>query len=155
MSSNGEKVRIGSGAVNQFHGAPTGTTRKSFCCCSLQLTLRANGSNRSRVGIDPVWRNTRFRRVRKDGCINFAIRAKAAKTQETKSGIPVYDGSPSGFFEWEFRTLLKPQSCGDDEERKKLGARVCEGPTGEAFRCAMDIGLTELGKENVVSCSTT
>ncbi len=74
----------------------------------------------------------------------------AAKTQETKSGIPFYDGSPSGFFEWEFRTLLKLQSCADDEERKKLGARVCEGLTGEAFKCAMDIGLTELGKENGV-----
>ena len=75
----------------------------------------------------------------------------AAKTQETKSGIPVYDGSPSGFFEWEFRTLLKLQSCADDEERKRLGSRVCEGLTGEAFKCAMDIGLTELGKENGVS----
>ena len=74
----------------------------------------------------------------------------SAKTQETKSGIPVYDGSPSGFFEWEFRTLLKLQSCADDDERKKLGARVCEGLTGEAFKCAMDIGLTELGKENGV-----
>ena len=74
----------------------------------------------------------------------------AAKTQETKSGIPVYDGSASGFFEWEVRTLLKLQACADDEERKKLGARVCEGLTGEAFKCAMDIGLTELGKENGV-----
>ena len=71
-----------------------------------------------------------------------------AKTQETKSGVPVYDGSASGFFEWEFRTLLKLQACADDEERKKLGARVCEGLTGEAFKCAMDIGLVELGKEN-------
>ena len=58
--------------------------------------------------------------------------------------------SPSGFFEWEFRTLLKLQSCAGDEERKKLGSRVCEGLTGEAFKCAMDIGLTELGKENGV-----
>ena len=74
----------------------------------------------------------------------------AAKTQETKSGIPVYDGSASGFFEWEVRTLLKLQACADDEERKKLGARACEGLTGEAFKCAMDIGLTELGKENGV-----
>ena len=73
-----------------------------------------------------------------------------AKTQETKSGVPVYDGSASGFFEWEFRTLLKLQACADDEERKKLGARVCEGLTGEAFKCAMDIGLIELGKENGV-----
>ena len=73
-----------------------------------------------------------------------------AKTQETKSGVPVYDGSASGFFEWEFRTLLKLQACADDEERKKLGARVCEGLTGEAFKCAMDIGLVELGKENGV-----
>ena len=54
------------------------------------------------------------------------------RTQETKSGVPVYDGSASGFFEWEFRTLLKLQACADDEERKKLGARVCEGLTGEA-----------------------
>ena len=67
------------------------------------------------------------------------------------TGIPVCDGSPSGFLEWEFRTLLQLQSCTDDEERKKLGAQVCEGLTGEAFKCAMDIGLTELGKENGVS----
>ena len=44
--------------------------------------------------------------------------------------------------------LLKLQSCADEDERKKLGARVCEGLTGEAFKCAMDIGLTELGKQD-------
>ena len=28
---------------------------------------------------------------------------------------------------------------------------MCEGLTGEAFKCAMDIGLAELGKENGVA----
>ena len=46
--------------------------------------------------------------------------------------------------------MLKLQFCSDDEERKELGARACEGLTGEAFKCAMDIGLTALGKENGV-----
>ena len=95
-------------------------------------------------------KSTRPLRVRRMASSTLRYERSAAKTQETKSGIPVYDGSPSGFFEWEFRTLLKLQSCADDEERKKLGSRVCEGLTGEAFKCAMDIGLTELGKENGV-----
>ena len=43
-----------------------------------------------------------------------------------------------------------PVLCPDEDERKKLGARVCEGLTGEAFKCAMDIGLTELGKQDGV-----
>ena len=41
----------------------------------------------------------------------------ATLTQETRNGTFIYDGTPSKFHEWEFRTMVKWQSS---EEQKRL-----------------------------------
>ena len=71
------------------------------------------------------------------------------KTQETKSGVPVYDGHPSGFFEWEFRTLARYRST-EKIELWKLASRLVEGLTGEALKVAMAMGHAELSKDTAV-----
>ena len=71
------------------------------------------------------------------------------KSQETKSGVPVYDGSPSGFFEWEFRSMARYHAT-DQTELWKLGSRLVEGLTGEALKVAMVMGHKELSRDTAV-----
>ena len=43
------------------------------------------------------------------------------KAAESKQGAPIYDGLPSGFFEWEFRAMTRYHST-DDSEKWKVKA---------------------------------
>ena len=55
------------------------------------------------------------------------------KVQETNSGVPVNDRSPSGFLERAFRTLARYHST-EETELWKLGGRLVKGLTGEALK---------------------
>ena len=61
---------------------------------------------------------------------------RSYNAQETKSGVPVYDGNAGGFFEWESRTLARYHST-EKTDLWKLGSRLVEGLTGEALKVAM------------------
>lgn len=74
---------------------------------------------------------------------------RSYRAQETKSGIPVHDGSASGYFEGEFRTLARFHST-DKADAWKLGSRLVEGLTGEALKVAMTMGHSELVKDTAV-----
>ena len=63
--------------------------------------------------------------------------------QETKGGVFVYGGTPSRFYEWEFRTSIRLKSC-KDEDKPKTMSKIVESLRGEAALVAMDVGLTEL-----------
>ena len=71
------------------------------------------------------------------------------KAQETKSGVSVYDGIPSGFFEWKFRTLARYHST-EKTELWKLGSWLVEGLAGEALKVAMGMGHKKLNEETAV-----
>jgi hypothetical protein len=45
------------------------------------------------------------------------------KSQESKQGAPVYDGTPAGFFEWEFRVMARYHATDDDDEKWKLASK--------------------------------
>ena len=71
------------------------------------------------------------------------------KAAESKQGAPIYDGTPSGFFEWEFRAMTRYHST-DDSEKWKLASKLTEGLTGESLKIAMSLGITELTKQDGV-----
>ena len=71
------------------------------------------------------------------------------KAAESKQGAPIYDGLPSGFFEWEFRAMTRYHST-DDSEKWKLASKLTEGLTGESLKIAMSLGITELTKQDGV-----
>ena len=79
----------------------------------------------------------------------LCYKQKGYKTQETKSGVPVYHGHPSGFFTWEFRTLARYHST-EKTELWKLASRLVEGLTGQALKVAMAMGHAELNKDTAV-----
>ena len=60
---------------------------------------------------------------------------------ENRAGVPTYDGNPSGFHNWEFRTLMKAKATevgkGAQQIEKVIGAL-----RGDALQCAMDIGIS-------------
>ena len=66
------------------------------------------------------------------------------KSQESKQGAPVYDGTPAGFFEWEFRVMARYHATDDDDE---AGQQITEGLTGESLKVAISLGLVELAKK--------
>ena len=67
----------------------------------------------------------------------------------TKNGFYIYDGKPSGFHEWEFRTMSKYDGC-KDEDKPFLASKVLEGLVEDAFTVAMDFGREELKKADGV-----
>ena len=44
----------------------------------------------------------------------------APKTNESKQGIPIFDGTPSGFYECEFRSMTRYHATEEEEDRWKL-----------------------------------
>ena len=68
---------------------------------------------------------------------------------ETKSGCFIYDGTPTQFHEWEFRTMARYNAC-SEEDRPKLGARILGGLRGDAFMIACDMGQEALGKADAI-----
>ena len=73
----------------------------------------------------------------------------APKTNESKQGIPIFDGTPAGFYEWEFRAMTRYHST-DDEDRWKLASKLCEGLTGESLKVAMALGVDKLSQKGGV-----
>ena len=61
----------------------------------------------------------------------------------TRDGLPVYDGSASGFHDWLFRVEVKWNAAKEDD-KKTVMARVIEGLRGDAKDIARDIGVTDL-----------
>ena len=68
------------------------------------------------------------------------------KTQESK---PIFDGTPSGFYEWEFRVMTRFHST-DGGEKWKLASKKCEGLTGESLKVAMSLGIKNLSQDDEV-----
>ena len=63
------------------------------------------------------------------------------KIATTKSGAYIYDGDPSKFFDWEFRTRLKVKKAGSDFEKYAgVMSEVVEGLQGDAFIVAKEMG---------------
>ena len=73
----------------------------------------------------------------------------APKTNESKQGVPIFDGTPAGFYEWEFRAMTRYQAT-EDTERWKLPSRLCEGLTGESLKVAMSLGVDKLAQNDGV-----
>ena len=64
----------------------------------------------------------------------------------TKSGSYIYDGSPSNYHEWEFRTRLRVRAAGTKDEEKYAEAmsNVVDGLRGDACIVAKECGLSRL-----------
>ena len=65
--------------------------------------------------------------------------------RETRSGVFLFDGQPSLYHEWEFRTLARHHAA-KEEDRKGLGCKILEGLTGDAYLTAYDLGIETLSK---------
>ena len=65
-----------------------------------------------------------------------------------EKGIFQFDGSPSHFHEWEFRTKMKVNGAVEDKDRKLVASKVIEGLFGEALSLAMDLGTEALFEES-------
>ena len=68
---------------------------------------------------------------------------------ETKSGIFIYDGAPSLFAEWAFRTRCRYLSCKEDE-KPQLACKVIEGLHGQAFTLARSFTDSQLVEKDAV-----
>ena len=73
----------------------------------------------------------------------------APKTNESKQGIPIFDGTPAGFYEWEFIAKTRYHST-DDEDKWKPASKLCEGLTGESLKVAMALGVDKLSQNDGV-----
>ena len=62
---------------------------------------------------------------------------------ETRGGVYIFDGTPSKFFEWEFRTQIRSAGAKPDDKLKTL-SMIVEGLRGEASQVAMDLGTAAL-----------
>ena len=74
---------------------------------------------------------------------------------ETRGGIPIFNGDPSHFQEWEFRVRAKIAAQADKDHQKAMTIRLIEGLRGEPFKLAQGIGITELqadgGVDNLIN----
>ena len=78
-------------------------------------------------------------------------RPNDTQAKMTKTGAFIYSGSPSLFYEWEFRTRLKVREAGTDAEKYagKISS-VVEGLRDDAFILAKELGFEAIchpGKE--------
>ena len=80
-----------------------------------------------------------------------SLRARTGDRSEAgfvdKHGTFIFDGTPSQFHEWEFRTRAKYAglvAAGKDDDCKALGARVLEGLRDDAYLVARDFGIENL-----------
>jgi hypothetical protein len=63
----------------------------------------------------------------------------------TKSGSYIYYGTANDFHEWEFRTRLRVKASGQDDERyAAVMSQVIDGPRGDAFIIAKELGLDRI-----------
>ena len=65
------------------------------------------------------------------------------KCETTKSGSYIYDGSPSQYHEWEFRTRLRMKGV-SAESYANVMSKVIDGLRGDAFTVATTVGLESL-----------
>ena len=73
----------------------------------------------------------------------------APKTNESKQGAPIFDGTPAGFYEWEFRAMTRYHAT-EKDDRWKLASKLCEGLTGESLKVAMALGIDKLSQKDGV-----
>ena len=68
---------------------------------------------------------------------------------ETRQGFVIYNGAPSRFHEWEFRTRIKYDAVKDDDKkRKETVSSIVDSLDGDAATTAMDIGVAALMAED-------
>ena len=67
--------------------------------------------------------------------------------QQTKAGLPYYDGNPYDFEQWHFVVMGKYDAYASkrdqdvrDQDRIELSVKVIEGLKDDALKCAMDLG---------------
>ena len=67
--------------------------------------------------------------------------------QQTKAGLPYYDGNPYDFEQWHFVLMGKFDAYASkkdvevrDQDRIELSVKVIEGLKDDALKCAMDLG---------------
>ena len=65
--------------------------------------------------------------------------------QETKGGVFVYDGCPSRYHEWAFRTSMRFRASKADDLPKTTNS-IIESLRGEAAQVAMNLGEDDLIK---------
>ena len=68
----------------------------------------------------------------------------------TKDGIFIFNGQPSDFHEWEFRTLMRVNGTNPDD-LPNLASRIIQGLRDDAFLTATDLGIEVLSKEDGVN----
>ena len=61
----------------------------------------------------------------------------------TRDGMPVYNGSASGFHDWLFRTEVKMKAAAKNDKPGVM-SKIVEGLRGDAQNIAKDIGVTDL-----------
>ena len=68
---------------------------------------------------------------------------------ETRQGYVIYNGAPSRFHEWEFRTRIKYDAVKDDDKKRKEAVScIVDSLDGDAATTAMDIGVAALMAED-------
>ena len=74
------------------------------------------------------------------------------KSEETRLGIIIYDGSPHRFKEWCFQTEMEMKAAKADGEKQRMAktVEVVKALRKEAHDVAMDIGMEDLMKETGV-----
>ena len=67
--------------------------------------------------------------------------------QQTKAGLPYYDGNPHDFEQWQFVVMGKYDAHASksdvevqSQDRIELSVKVIEGLKDDALKCAMDLG---------------
>ena len=67
--------------------------------------------------------------------------------QQTKAGLPYYDGNPYDFEQWHFVVMGKYDAYASKkdvevqtQDRIELSVKVIEGLKDDALKCAMDLG---------------
>ena len=67
--------------------------------------------------------------------------------QQTKAGLPYYDGNPYDFEQWHFVVMgkfdayvSKKDIDARDQDRIELSVKVIEGLKDDALKCTMDLG---------------
>ena len=61
----------------------------------------------------------------------------------TRDGMPIYNGSASGFHNWIFRTEIK-WTAAEKKDQPGVMSKIIEGLRGDAQNIAKDIGVTDL-----------
>ena len=84
------------------------------------------------------------------------VRSGGAQPVHTKSGAYVYSGSPSLFYEWEFRTRLTMKQAGNDPEKYAAAmAKVVDGLRDDAFIIARELGLDVISTPGTTASAPT